>query len=294
MLRSMTGYGQVQLECDGYDITVEIKSVNHKYQKIYLHLPDQLSALEPQINQMIKNKIARGKLNYNLEVSRTEESQLEVRLNELAAQEYIDSLVKLKEKFDLAGQLDVNLLAQFTDVLEVEEVAEDLDALWPKIKEGTEAALDELIKMRNQEGQKLLTDLEHRAAEIDELIAQIETRVPEMVTEYQKQLSSRVEDLLADAEVDQDRLANEVAVIADKSDVSEELVRMKSHLEQFQSTLESNITEPVGKKLDFIAQEMHREVNTIGAKINDSEVSSYVIDLKSAVDKIREQVRNVE
>lgn len=294
MLRSMTGYSQAQLETEEYDIIVEIKSVNHKYQKIYLHIPDHFSSLEPKIKEIIKSRVGRGKVNYNLEIKNKEEAEVKVSINQTTATEYIDSLKRLKDKFDLTGELNINLLTQFDDILEVEEVKQNVEGLWPEIEEATKEALVDFIGMREKEGSKLLADLAARVENMRNLLEKIEDRIPEMVDKYKSKLESRLEELLSDAEVDEERLANEVVIMADKSDVTEELVRLKSHIEQFEETLELNVAEPVGRKLDFIAQEMHREINTVGSKINDSEISNYVINLKSEVDKIREQVRNVE
>ncbi|ADL12963.1 YicC/YloC family endoribonuclease [Acetohalobium arabaticum] len=294
MLRSMTGYSQAQVEIEGYEIIVEIKSVNHKYQKIYLHIPDHFSPLEPKLKEIIKSRVGRGKVNYNLEIKNKEEAEVKVSINQTTATEYIDSLKRLKDKFDLTGELNINLLTQFDDILEVEEIKQNVEGLWPEIKEATKEALVDFIEMREKEGNKLLADLAARAESIESLIEKIEDRIPEMVDKYKAKLEDRLEELLTDAEVNEERLANEVVIMADKSDVTEELVRLKSHIEQFEETLELDVAEPVGRKLDFIAQEMHREINTVGSKINDSEISNYVIDLKSEVDKIREQVRNVE
>lgn len=294
MLRSMTGYGQKQIETEEYSVIAEIKSVNHKYQKIYLHIPEHFSLLEPKIKQIIESRVGRGKVNYNLEVKNKKEAEVKVSINQIVAKEYIDSLKQLKDRFELTGELNINLLTQFDDILEVEELEQDANDLWSEVKEATKKALTDFIEMRELEGSKLLTDLENRLESIESLVKKIEIRVPDMVDEYKSKLKTRIEELLTDVEVDKERLANEVVIMADKSDVTEELVRLKSHVEQFRDTLEVEIKEPVGRKLDFIAQEMHREINTIGSKVSDSEINNNVIDLKSEVDKIREQVRNVE
>ncbi|MBM7623293.1 YicC/YloC family endoribonuclease [Sporohalobacter salinus] len=294
MLRSMTGYGQARIETEECNVIIEIKSVNHKYQKVYLHIPNRFSLLEPKIKQIIEDRVGRGKVDYNLEVENKKEAEVKVSINQTAVKEYITSLKKLKDKFELAGELNINLLTKFDDVLEVEEVEQDVSDIWSEIEEATKEALTDFIEMREKEGSKLFSDLSDRIEKIKDLIEKIEIRIPDMVDKYRSKLKSRLNDLLTDVEVDKERLANEVVIMADKSDVTEELVRLKSHIEQFQETLELDVVEAVGRKLDFIAQEMHREVNTIGSKINDSEISNYVIDLKSEVDKIREQVRNVE
>ena len=291
----MTGYGRAQLETAGDNITVELKSVNHKYQKIHLHMPEQLSALEARIDKLLKTALSRGRINYNLKLESQNQKGLKVQVNKDLAAEYVESLQKLQVELGLTEQkLSVQLLAELPDVLAVKEVARDVEELWPQVEQATEEALAELLAMREREGKELLTDFLYRLEQIENLVAKIEVRVPEIVTEYQLKLKERIAELVADQEVDDDRLAIEAALIADKSDVDEELTRLKSHVQQFEETLQLEIDEPVGRKLDFIAQEMHREVNTIGSKVSDSQVASYVVELKSEVDKIREQLQNVE
>ncbi|KXS43334.1 MULTISPECIES: YicC/YloC family endoribonuclease [unclassified Candidatus Frackibacter] len=294
MIRSMTGYGRAQLEDDTEQLIVEVKSVNYKYRKIYLHMSEQLSGLEPKINEILKGEVSRGRIDYSLRIKSDDDQDVKVRANKKAVKEYIDSLQKLQDEFGLTGEIDINLLTQFSDVLSVEEVEKDIEELWPKVKEVTKKALGNLMEMRSKEGEQLFSDFIHRLERIEHLISKVETRVPEIVEEYQSKLENRVNDLLNNVEIEEDRLASEVAIIADKSNVTEEIVRVKSHLEQFRETLGEDIAEPVGRKLDFIAQEMHREINTIGSKVSDSETSNYIIDLKSEVDKIREQVQNIE
>lgn len=294
MIRSMTGYGRAQLENEEYNIIVEIKSVNHKYRKIYLHVPDRLSVLEPKINEILKGDINRGRINYSLEIKNEGEEKVKVKVNDNVAKEYIESLQKLQDEFGLAGELNLDLLTQFPDVLESEEVEEDITVIWPKIKETTEIALTKLMKMKKKEGEQLFSDFIHRLKRIEQLINKVENRIPDIVDEYKSKLEKRIDELLTEVEIEEDRLANEVAIIADKSNVTEEIVRVKSHVEKFRENLELDVDEPVGRKLDFIAQEMHREINTIGSKVSDSEVSNHVVELKSEVDKIREQVQNIE
>lgn len=292
----MTGYGRGQLEIDGDSVIVELKSVNHKYRKLYLHISDELSALEPKINGLLKEGIGRGRVNYSLKIKSKEEQGVKVKVNKGIAKEYIDSLQNLQNEFNLAGELEVGLLLQFSDILEVEEVDKDIEEIWPKVKRVTQEALNKLTEMKSREGEELFTDFIHRLEMIKELVNKIEDRIPKMVTEHKAKLQDRINELLnnIDVGIEEERLTTEVAIIADKSNVTEEIVRIKSHLEQFRETLDLDIEKPVGRKLDFIAQEMHREINTIGSKISDSEVSSYIIDLKSEVDKIREQVQNIE
>jgi uncharacterized protein (TIGR00255 family) len=290
----MTGYGRAELETEEYNIIAEIKSVNHKYKKIYLHTSDKLSILEPKINEILKKGIGRGRVNYSLEIKSKVEQEVKVEVKENIVKEYIDSIKKLQNKFALAGELNVDLLLQFPEVLRVEEIEENVEKLWPSIKHATEKALDKLTEMRRKEGEQLFSDFIHRLDKIEEIINGVEIRIPDMVAEYKSKLKDRIDELLADSEIAEDRLVSEVAIIADKSDVTEEIVRVKSHLEQFKETLNLETEKSVGRKLDFIAQEMHREINTIGSKVNDSEVSNYIIDLKSEVDKIREQVQNIE
>ncbi|MCK8824235.1 YicC/YloC family endoribonuclease [Fuchsiella alkaliacetigena] len=295
MLRSMTGYGRAQLEAAGDNITVELKSVNHKYQKINLHIPEQLSALEARVDKLLKTALSRGRINYNLELQSQNKKSLQVQVNRDLAAEYVEHLEKLQAELGLAAEeLSVEFLAELPDVLTVKEIARDIEELWPQVEQATEEALAELLAMRKREGEELLADFLHRLEQIEDLVTKIEARVPEIVTEYQLKLKERIEELAADYEVDEDRLAMETALIADKSDVNEELIRLKSHVQQFEETLRLEIDEPVGRKLDFIAQEMHREVNTIGSKISDSQVANYVVELKSEVDRIREQLQNVE
>lgn len=291
----MTGYGRVQLEDNGDNIIVELKSVNHKYQKVYLHIPEQLSILEVKINKLLKGALSRGRVDYNLKIQSVNQKRLKVKVNQLLVKEYLESLEQLKTEFGLAQaeELSIEFLAGLPEVLELEELGPDLETLWPQVKEATELALAELLAMKKREGEELLADFLDRLDSIESLTEQIEERIPKIVLKYRLKLQKRLEDLIADHEIDEERLAIETAVIADKSDVNEELIRIKSHLSQFAETLKGE-EDSVGRKLDFIAQEMHREINTIGSKVSDSEVTKHVVDLKSEVDKIREQVQNIE
>lgn len=293
MLRSMTGYGKGQVKKDGYDVIAEIKTVNHKYTNIYLHMPNYLMALESDLKKLIKDEVSRGRIDLYLQIDEEErEERYTPQINMELAENYYNEIKKLEENLDFSQSLSIDKLISLPEVLKVKEVEQDEETLYNVIKEAVNESLRTLVEMREEEGRELCKDLIQRLDLIEEEVEKIKGREKASLEEHKERLEKRVNDLLEENKLDEERLAMEIAILAEKSGINEELVRLKSHLSQFRSNLD--VEGPIGRKLDFIAQEMHREANTIGSKAIDAEISSSVVNIKGEIDKIREQIQNVE
>ncbi|MBO8168153.1 MAG: YicC family protein [Thermoanaerobacteraceae bacterium] len=291
MAKSMTGYGQGQGSSAGKAITVELKSVNHRFLDISVRLPRQYSILEERFRRQVKEKVARGRIDIYVKMEDELEAEKEIIVDKALAEAYLKSLRELADALEIDGTVSAYELSRLDDVLRLNE-EEDLDAIWVGMEEALTQALDQLIEMRHLEGEKLKADVMRRKHTIERLTGEIAGRTSLVVAQYQKKLTERVKELLGDTPVDEERIAQEVAIMAEKSDISEELVRLKSHLEQLEETL--LLDQPIGRKLDFIVQEMHREINTIGSKNIDVTIGRLVVEIKSEIEKIREQVQNIE
>lgn len=293
MIKSMTGYGKGETKRDGYHITVELKTVNHRYTNIYIHIPGYLSELESTLHKMLKDKIDRGRVDLYLNIEEDiTEGRYEPQLNlELAKRYYADMKI-LQETLGITQDVDINTLVTLPEVLKVKQAEENEELLHEIIIETLGKSLDSLLQMRSHEGEELYRDLIQRLDVIEAQVEEITMREPRVIEEYRTRMRDRLKELLEDKVVDENRLAMEIAILAERSSINEELVRLRSHLGQFRMNLAKD--EPVGRKLDFIAQEMYREANTIGSKAIDSEVVNSVVAVKSEVDKIREQIQNVE
>lgn len=293
MIRSMTGYGKGETKRDNYQVIVEIKTVNHRYSNIYLHMSGHLLALESTLHKTIREKINRGRVDLYLKIEEdiTTGAYLP-EINEELATSYYNKLNILKDKLNIKQELNLATLVSLPEVLSLKEVNEDEKVLHQIIIETVKKSLDSLITMRTHEGEELYNDFLSRLEKIESNLLKIAEREPQVIEEYKSRMRQRINDLLQDAVVEEDRLALEVAVLAEKSCINEEIVRLKSHIGQFRMNL--NKSEPVGRKLDFIAQEMYRETNTIGSKSIDAIISSDVVNIKSEIDKIREQIQNIE
>ncbi|KPL03843.1 MAG: hypothetical protein AMJ73_05105 [candidate division Zixibacteria bacterium SM1_73] len=292
MVSSMTGYGRAELVKEDVKASVDISSVNNRFCEIQFRLPKSLSPLESKLKEIILSTITRGKISYTLNWEESLPLASYAKLNEEAADVYQTIIAQLKEKYNLSGEVRVDHFLNLPDLIKVEKEEYDIDKAWEVVNEVTLKALEEFNSMRKSEGTRLASDLKQRVKNLDRTISEIEDLTPLNVNNYRKKLKLRVSELLADMVVDEQRIEQEVALMAEKCDVTEECVRFKSHNQQFLSALEEG--GPVGKRLTFLLQEMNREANTIGAKASDARISQKVIFLKEEIEKIREQVQNIE
>lgn len=292
MIRSMTGYGRAQMELDGKDIIVEIKSVNHRYFDFSARVPRMYGFLEERLKSYLKRHILRGKVDAYVYVSRTDDEAAEVTLNQALAQGYVTALRELCVSYGLKDDLSVSTMARFTDIFSVKKLEEDEDSIWQATEKAAAAALEGFIAMREEEGRQLAGDLLGRCEYILGIVDKIERGSGKTVDAYRERLDARIREILEGHQFDEGRLLTEVAIFADKVSVTEEIVRLKSHVAQFEDMLKKS--GEAGRKLDFIAQEMGREINTIGSKCTDYEVAKDVVELKAELEKIREQIQNIE
>ena len=294
MIKSMTGFGRSEYSDGKRNITCEIKSVNHRYSDITVKMPRRYSFAEDKIKQAVKSKLARGKVDVSINVENLTENAVVIKLNQLAAKQYYDNLKELKETFDLSGDIDLELLATMPDVLKAVPDVDDEEELTKAILIPVAEASANLEKMRAIEGARLAEDLINKGETIKSILDQIEERSPLVVKDYMEKLRARIAELLdGAAEIPEDRILTEAAIFADKCAIDEEITRLNSHLLQLKSILTGSES-TVGKKLDFLVQEMNREANTIGSKANDITITNHMLNIKAEIEKIREQVQNIE
>ncbi|WP_010247838.1 YicC/YloC family endoribonuclease [Acetivibrio cellulolyticus] len=292
MIRSMTGFGRGKSQADGMECLVEIKTVNHRYSDIYIKIPRQISFLEDKVREVVSKAVSRGKADVYVSFDDFSEDSRSIMIDEGLAKTYIDTVRLLKDKYDLQDDISVSLIAKFPDVLKVEKVEQDEEKMWKLISEALDGAVDSLINMRQIEGEGLKNCILERTDYIENIVKEISIRAPEVVKEYKCKLENRIKELLDQQIIDENRIATEVAIFADRCSIDEELVRLTSHIGQLRETLK--IGQSVGRKLDFLIQEMNREINTIGSKANDLNITKFVVDIKSELEKIREQIQNIE
>ena len=292
MIRSMTGFGRAQASVEGYNITVEIRSVNHRYFEFYAKIPRTYSFLEEKIKSTLSTGISRGKVECSVQIEATADESVVVSVNEPLARGYVDAIGSIAETFDLKDDLTALSLARFSDVLSITKAPVDEDALWEKVEPVIKEALNGFIAMRETEGAKLSKDVLSRGELILENVSYIEERSPETVKQYSEKLLERMRNVLGDTQIDEARILTEAAIYADKVAVAEETVRLRSHIDQLRTMLQSS--EEIGRKIDFLVQEINREANTIGSKAQDVDIARRVIDIKAEVEKIREQIQNIE
>ena len=293
MIKSMTGFGKGEHADDRYRVTVEIKSVNHRYSDISVKIPRRYSFAEEAIKGQIKNTVVRRKLDVSVIMESLQDGDLNVSLNTAVAEKYIENLNILKAEYGLAGDVSLELISSMPDVLKAIPDVSDEKEVNAVIEKAVAKAIENLDVMRLAEGEKLADDLHLRGSLLKKHVAEIEARLPETVNEYKEKLYERINELLDNkVEIPEDRILLEAAIFADKTGITEELVRLNSHTAQMYEILNSK--EAKGKKLDFLVQEMNREANTIGSKTNDIDITSHVIEIKSEVEKIREQIQNIE
>jgi len=292
MIKSMTGFGRGEYSQDGKEFTVEIKTVNHRYSDVFIKLPRQIGFLEDRVREMVGKAISRGKIDVFVTYFNYSDDSKYVTFDEVLAKSYISAVEALRDKYGLKDDISVSLISRYPDVLKVEQNKEDEEALWSMLRIAVENALASLVTMRENEGEGLKSVLLDRASYIEGIIAEISKHAPEVPNEYKLKLEARIKDLLQQQVVDESRLATEVAIFADRCSIDEELVRLASHIGQMREALSMN--QPVGRKLDFLVQEMNREINTIGSKANDLLITKNVVELKSEIEKVREQIQNIE
>ena len=294
MIKSMTGFGRSEYSDGKRNIICEIRSVNHRYSDITVKMPRRYSFAEDRIKQTVKEKLVRGKVDVSINVENVTESDVVIKLNQLAAKQYYDNLSELKEQFGLTGDIDLSLMAGMPDVLKAVPDVEDEEEITKAILIPVAEASANLEKMRAVEGQRLADDLISKGETIKGILDKIEVRSPLVVKDYMEKLRARITELLdGAAEIPEERILTEAAIFADKCAIDEEITRLNSHLVQLKTILTGSES-TVGKKLDFLVQEMNREANTIGSKANDLEITNNMLNIKAEIEKIRAQVQNIE
>lgn len=292
MIKSMTGFGRCEVQEKDRKITVEMKSVNHRYLDVNIKMPKKLNFFEAAIRNELKNYIQRGKVDIFITYEDFTESKVCVKYNKELAAEYMNYLARMAEDFSLDNDVRVSSLARFPEILTMEEQTIDEEELWQILDKAIKGASEGFVATRIKEGDNLRNDLTEKLENMLKNVDLITERSPQIIAEYKKKLEEKVKELLDDANIDENRLLMEVTIFADKVCVDEELVRLRSHIETTKDTLISGGS--IGRKLDFIAQEMNREANTILSKSNDLEISNYAIELKTEIEKVREQIQNIE
>ncbi|MCR5824417.1 MAG: YicC family protein [Lachnospiraceae bacterium] len=292
MIKSMTGFGRCEIEEGGRKIAVEMKSVNHRYSEVTIKMPKKLNFFEAAIRGVLKEYISRGKVDVFISYEDTGEASGCVKYSNEIAREYIEYFNRISDEFGLANELNAAVIARMPEVLTFEEKEVDEEGLWKLLETALRGCLEKFVETRIAEGEKLKEDLLGKLDGIEEMVKKIETRSPEIVKEYRDRILAKVKELLGDTSVSEQVLATELIVFADKICTDEEMVRLKAHVSNMRDTLNSG--KDVGRKLDFVAQEMNREANTTLSKANDIEVSNIAIELKTEIEKIREQIQNIE
>lgn len=294
MIKSMTGFGRCETVINGREITVEIKSVNHRYFEFSCRTPRGYGFLDDKLKTFVNSKVSRGKIDMFVTVGESEETPAEVTVNHQLVSGYLSAMKEISETYGVTNDVSVISLSRFPDVFTVHKAAADEEQIIADVLSVADTALNSFISMRLAEGERMKNDILSRANTILSIVAEVEERSPQTVKEYETRLLDRIKQTLLDNDVniDEQRVLTEVAVFSDKVAVAEETVRLKSHFEQLSKFLEADV--PVGRKIDFIIQEMNREANTIGSKVQDAMLAHKVVDIKSEIEKIREQVQNIE
>ena len=291
MIKSMTGYGRSSLEIDKRSYTVEIRSVNHRFLDTSVKIPKKLNFLEEEIKKIISQKVNRGKVDVYITYEDNSSDSIKVKINEELAKEYINKLKEIAKKENISSEININEVVKYPDIITIES-NQDEEIIKKELLPVVSEAVNNLVEMRQEEGRKLSEDLKERINVIEPKIKQISSLSTGLINQYVVKLKARIKQLLQEQEIDEYRIAQEVVIYADKCSIEEEVTRLYSHIAQFEKMLNDNIA--VGKKLDFIVQEMNRETNTIGSKANNLEISNEVIEIKTEIENIREQVQNIE
>ena len=293
MIKSMTGFGRCEVQEESRKFTVEMKSVNHRYLDANIRMPKKLNFFETAIRSLLKQSVQRGKVDIFITYEVLSEQQVSLKYNEVLAAEYLSYFEKMQEKFSLENDIRVSTLSRYPEVLTMEEQAVDEEELWKGLKKALDGAIRQFVETRTSEGEHLREDLIEKLDNMLKLVGCIEERSPQIIAEYRDKLETKVKELLADTQMEDSRIAAEVVIFADKICTDEEVVRLRSHIVHMKDTLVSDDS-GIGRKLDFIAQEMNREANTILSKANDLEISNIGIELKTEIEKVREQIQNIE
>ena len=292
MIKSMTGFGRCEITEGQRKFTVELKGVNHRYLDVNIRMPKKLNFFETSIRNLLKQYAQRGKVDIFISYEDTSENQVSLKYNAALAGEYLTYFKQMEEAFGLDNDIRVSTLSRYPEVLTMEEQVVDEEELWNGLEKALKGAFEQFVETRITEGENLRKDIVAKLDEMLDLVSLIEERSPQIVAEYRTKLENKVKELLEDTQIDEGRLAAEVVIFADKICTDEETVRLRSHIEHMKATLKN--AEGIGRKLDFIAQEMNREANTILSKANDLETSNHGIDLKTSIEKVREQIQNIE
>lgn len=292
MIKSMTGFGRCEISENTRKMTVEMKSVNHRYLDVNMKMPKKLNFFDASIRSLLKGYLQRGKVDLFITYEDTAETNFSLKYNQELAGEYLKYLQQMAEQFGLENDIRVSTLSRYPEIFSMEEVQADEEELWQLLEKAVRGACTQFVDTRIKEGEALKADLLEKLDGMLVNVDYIEKRSPQIIGEYRQKLEDKVKELLEDAHIEESRLATEVTIFADKICVDEETVRLRSHIEHMKTTLTEGGA--VGRKLDFIAQEMNREANTILSKANDLEVSNHAIDLKTEIEKVREQIQNIE
>ncbi|MBQ5311802.1 MAG: YicC family protein [Oscillospiraceae bacterium] len=292
MIKSMTGFGRAEASAGGRDITVEIRSVNHRYYEFSARVPRAYGYLEERLKSYINGRISRGKVEVSVLITNTEAADAEIAINLPVAKGYVDALRGISDELGLKDDLTLSAVMRLPDVFTVKKAAEDEEQIWNDVKSVADEAVHKFVSMRETEGARMREDITERLDTIERLVFEIEKLSPQSVESYRNRLYSRLCEVLADKDIDEQRIVTEAAVFADKVAVAEETVRLKSHIAQLSDML--GMDDPIGRKLDFLIQEFNREANTIGSKAQDIAITKAVVELKSEIEKIREQIQNIE
>lgn len=292
MIKSMTGFGRGHKVLNGRDITVEIRAVNHRYYEFSARLPRSLGYIEDKLKSMLQGRINRGKVEVSVLVCNVAAADEKITINKEIVRDYVEALRSVKDEFSLQDDLSLSNILRIPDAFTVVKEETDEEQLWEDIKSAAEEALEHFIAMREAEGERMKQDVISRLDRIEEWVGIVEQRSPMIVEEYRRKLYDKMCEVLESTSIDENRILMEAGIFSEKTAVDEETVRLRSHIAQFRTMLESG--EPVGRKLDFLVQEMNRETNTIGSKVQDIEVTRIVVDQKSEIEKIREQIQNIE
>lgn len=292
MIKSMTGYGRSQMILNGRDILVEIRSVNHRYYEYNSRIPRSYNYIDEKLKVLLKSKISRGKVDVSVSINNIEGRDTEVAINKGVAEGYINALRGVADELCVADDLTLSNLIRLPDVFIVQKAVDDEDEVWADVAKVADEALARFVAMRETEGEKMRNDVLRKSDFILDMVAKVEELSPQTVENYRERLYKKLSEVLEDKDIDQQRIVTEAAIFSEKIAVDEETVRLRSHISQFRELVNSD--ESIGRKLDFIVQEMNREVNTIGSKAQDLNITRIVVDMKAELEKIREQIQNIE
>ncbi len=292
MMRSMTGFGRERMMLNGRDILVEVRSVNHRYNELSVKLSRAYMYLEEPLKKLVQDNISRGKTEISVTITNISAPDTSIEVNTSVARGYIDALRKSNEELGLMDDLSLSRIIRFQDIFTVVKAADDEDAVWNDVKTVAQSALSKFVSMREAEGAKMKEDVLMRLELIEKMVSFIEEKSPETTVAYREKLYAKLTELLSGQQIDEQRILTEAAIFSEKIAVDEETVRLRSHISQFRTLLETESI--VGRKLDFLVQEMNREANTTGSKAQNIDITRTVIDIKSEIEKIREQIQNIE